>query len=181
VSCNIEQIPPTIFSSQTLTCLKLSVYARIGLEKTIFPKSFSLPALTTLHLGNFAFCADDNRRAEPFSAFNRLNTLVLSQCGLRGTLTLCISSATLVNFTMRSHFYDIYEFDLCTPSLGTFVFTGKPCKIVSGSSLSYVRHVDIDADISSHELKPALFLLNWLLELADTKSLTVTATTLQVP
>jgi hypothetical protein len=31
--------------------------------------------------------------------------LVLRQCDVRDTPTLCISSATLVNFTMHSHSY----------------------------------------------------------------------------
>jgi hypothetical protein len=152
-------------------------------EKPLFPKSSSLPALTALYLGSFAFCASDyNAHAEPFSAFNRLNTLVLLQCGVRDTLNLCISSATLVNFTLHSHSYDFYEIELCTPSLDTFAFIGKPYQKISGSSLSYVKHVDIDAEISSMDTEiPPKFLLSWLLELVNTKSLTVTASTLQVP
>ncbi|GAU32476.1 hypothetical protein TSUD_316830 [Trifolium subterraneum] len=153
VSCNIEQLPPSIFSCQTITYLDLSVFPK-GYGKPIFPKSFSLPALTTLHLVNFVFCAsdDNNSRAEPFSTFTRLNTLVLSHCGVRDTLKLCISSVTLVNFTMHSHLYDFYEIELCTPSL----------------------------EILSMDMEIPRFLLSWLLELVNTKSLTVTASTLQV-
>ncbi|KAK2391516.1 F-box/FBD/LRR-repeat protein [Trifolium repens] len=182
VICNIEQLPPSIFSCQSITYLELSVYPKDYGPKPVFPKSFSLPALTTLHLGNFAFCPNDNNsRAEPFSAFNRLNTLVLLQCGVRDTLNLCISSATLVKFTMHSHSYDFYEIELCTPSLDTFAFIGRPHQKISGSSLSYVKHVDIDAEISSMDTEiPPKFLLSWLLELINTKSLTVTASTLQV-
>ncbi|KAK2445414.1 F-box/FBD/LRR-repeat protein [Trifolium repens] len=145
VYCDIEQLPPSIFSCKTITYLDLSVYP-VGYErKTVFPKSFNMPALTTLNLGNFDFCASDNNsRAEPFSSFNRLNTLVLRQC------------------------------------LGTFAFIGKPYQKVSGSGLSYVKHVDINAEILSMDMQPPRFLLSWLLELVNTKSLTVTASTLQV-
>jgi hypothetical protein len=182
VYCDIEQLPPSIFSCKTITYLNLSIYPIGYGRKTVFPKSFNMPALTTLNLGNFDFCASDNNsRAEPFSVFNRLNTLVLRQCGMRDTLTLCISSATLVNFSMHSHSYEFYEIELCTPNLGTFAFIGKPYQKVSGSGLSYVKHVDINAEILSMDMQPPRFLLSWLLELVNTKSLTVTASTLQVP
>jgi hypothetical protein len=83
---------------------------------------------------------------------------------------------------MHSHSYDFYEIELCTPSLDTFAFIGRPHQKISGSSLSYVKHVDIDAEISSMDTEiPPKFLLSWLLELINTKSLTVTASTLQVP
>ncbi|GAU49713.1 hypothetical protein TSUD_407900 [Trifolium subterraneum] len=153
VQCDIEQIRHTIFSCQTLTFLKLSVYPRGGFEdKTLFPKSINLPRLTTLHLEHFAFCgSDNNERAEPFSTFNWLNTLVLLQCGVRDTLTLGISSATLVNF-----------------------------KIIFGSSLANVKHVDIDAKMVSMRIEIPQFLLSWLVQFSYTKSLTVTARTLQL-
>jgi len=182
VRCDIAQIPPSVFSCQTLTHLELSVCPRIGHgEETLFPKSLNLPSLTSLYLENFAFCADENGRAEPFSAFNRLNSLLICVCTVRDTLTLCISSATLVNFTVRSHSYVFYEIELCTPSLGTFGFTGKPYKKIFGSGLSCVKHVDIDAEIFSMDMQPSLILLSWLLNLTNTKSLTVTASALQVP
>jgi hypothetical protein len=96
VQCDIEHIRHSIFSCQTLTFLKLFVY----------------PRLTTLHLEHFAFCANDNNAcAEPFSTFKRLNTLGLLQWGVRHTLTLCISSATLVNFRVHSHSYDFYKIE----------------------------------------------------------------------
>ncbi|MCH98974.1 F-box protein, partial [Trifolium medium] len=81
---------------------------------------------------------------------------------------------------MHSHSYDFYEIELCTPSLRTFAFIGKPHQKISGSSLSYVKHVDIDAEILSMDMDIPRFLLSWLLELVNTKSLTVTASTLQV-
>jgi hypothetical protein len=181
VQCDIEQIKHKIFSCPNLTFLNLLVYPGLCKEKPLFPKSISLPALTTLHLGSFAFCASDNNAdAEPFSAFNRLNTLVLRQCSVRDTLTLCISSATLVNFRLYDHTYNFYEIEFCTPSLGTFSFTGEPYQKLSGRSLANIKHVTIDARVLSLQMEPPQFLLNWLLELTYTKSLTVTASTLQV-
>ncbi|PNX93298.1 F-box family protein, partial [Trifolium pratense] len=181
VRCDIELIKHNIFSWQTLTFLNLWVYPGHASEKTLFPKSISLPALTTLYLGSFAFCASDNNaRAEPFSAFNRLNTLVLRQCGVRDTQTLCISSATLVNFRVHSHSYNFYEIEFCTPNLVSFTFIGEPYQKLSGSSIAYVKHINIDARVLTLQKEPPQFLLNWLLELAYTKSLSVTASTLQV-
>ncbi|CAK8567995.1 unnamed protein product [Lathyrus sativus] len=181
VHCNIEQIPPSIFSCQTLTYLKLSLYPRSGHEnKTLFPKSLDLPSLTSLCLGNFVFCADDDGRVEPFSSFDRLNSLVLQSFTVRGGLTLCISSATLVDLTLINHSYDYFEIELCTPSVCTFAFIGRPHQKVFGSGLSYVKHVDIDSEVLCFNIQPPLLLLSWLLLLDNTKSLTVTASTLQV-
>ncbi|XP_058781225.1 F-box/FBD/LRR-repeat protein At1g78750-like [Vicia villosa] len=175
VNCNIPQIPLTLFSSQSLTHLNLSIFNQV-----LFPKSFNLPSLTNLHLERFAFCADDNVRAEPFSAFNRLNSLILDSFAVRNTLSLCISSATLVNFTTKNYSEDYFEIELLTPSLVTFVFTGRPYQKVFGSDLSYLKHVDIDAVVFSLEdINPSLLLLSWLLEFENIKSLTVTTSTLQ--
>jgi hypothetical protein len=79
-----------------------------------------------------------------------------------------------------SHTYDFYEIELCTPSLGTFSCTGEPYHKLSGRSLANVKHVTIDARVLSLKMEPPQLLLNWLLELTYTKSLTITAGTLQV-
>jgi hypothetical protein len=90
VTCDIAQIPPSLFSFQSLTHLKLSVDQRDRNRKTQFPNSLSLPALThlmlsgysnhenlfpdsldlpaltSLQLGHFTFCVSGNNCAEPF-------------------------------------------------------------------------------------------------------------------
>ncbi|KAJ1424744.1 Leucine-rich repeat domain superfamily [Sesbania bispinosa] len=183
IHCDIHCIPPSFFSCQTLTSLKLAVYPKKdSMVKTLFPKTLNLPALTSLHLQSFAFSASDNDRAEPFSAFARLNSLLIHYCTLVNAQILCISSTTLVNFTIHNDSKDFYEIELSTPSLRTFAFTGTPYQQISGSNLSSLEHVNIDAEMWS-KLKSnetPLILLCWLLELANTKSLTVTASTLQV-
>jgi len=121
VNGDIGNIPLSVFSYQTLTHLKLSIYLCQGYE-TQFPKSLNLPSLTKLQLENFVSCVGDNDCAEPFSIFNGLNSLIISNCKVLRGKTLCISSATLVNLTVYNHFYSYYKFDLCTPSLCTFVF-----------------------------------------------------------
>ncbi|XP_004504897.1 F-box/LRR-repeat protein At1g55660-like isoform X3 [Cicer arietinum] len=128
VKGDICHILPCISSCRTLTSLKLSVSpkGRHNYGRTLFPKSLNLPALTTLHLGNFAFCASDKDKTEPFSAFNKLNSLVIDNCTVKDAQILCISKM-LSNYT-----------------------------------------------------EPPLVLLSWLLELANIKSLTVSASTLQV-
>ncbi|KEH28841.1 putative F-box domain, leucine-rich repeat domain, L domain-containing protein [Medicago truncatula] len=177
---DIAQIPSTVFSCQALTHLKLSIYNGGRDHETPFPKSLNLPALTNLQLGDFVFDVDDNDCAEPFSIFNRLNSLLMCNCVVRGGKTLRISSVTLVNLTIYHDRSIYYEIDLCTPSLWKFVFTGTPYLSLSGSSISSLKHVDIDAEVESSQRAPLVFLLSWLVVFANIKSLTVTATTLQV-
>ncbi|CAK8564891.1 unnamed protein product [Lathyrus sativus] len=180
VTTAIEQIPVALFSSQTLTHLTLSISICYGCEN-LFPKSLSLPALSTLELENFTFSVDDNDCAEPFSTFNRLTRLLISHCSVKGWGTLCISSATLVNFTMYNDSDDYYKIDFRTPSLCTFSFRGVPYQDISWSNISSLKHVDIDAEVFPYSCYgPQLFLFNWLSEFANIKSLTVTAATLQV-
>ncbi|CAJ2641164.1 unnamed protein product [Trifolium pratense] len=179
VNGDIAEIPSTVFSCQTLTHLKLSIYPGLNRE-TMFPKSLTLPAITNLQLEHFTFCVGDNDRVEPFLNFNRLNSLVISKCSVRGGQTLYLSNATLINFTIYDDGDNFYKVDLCTPCLCTFVFTGTPYQRISGCNASSLKHVDIDADISSCPGDPPLFLFSWLLEFANIKSLTVSAATLQV-
>jgi hypothetical protein len=180
VSSDIAQIPNRVFSCQTLTHLKLALYSCWG-HKTPFPKSFNLPALTSLQLENFKFCAGNKVCAEPFSAFNTLNSLFISNCTVSGARTLCISSATLVNLTLYNEFLNFYIIKLCTPSLCTFAFTGTPYQKLSGSDVSSLKHVEIYAEVMSNQKKPPWHLFSWLQEFPNIKSLTVSATTLQAP
>ncbi|CAJ2641160.1 unnamed protein product [Trifolium pratense] len=180
VNGHITEIPSKVFSFRTLTHLKLSIYPGINRE-TMFPKSLNLPAITNLQLEHFTFCVGDDDRAEPFSNFNRLNSLVISKCTVRGGRhTLYISNATLINLTIYDDGYNFYKINLCTPCLCTFVFTGIPYHRLSGCNASSLKHVDIDADLFSYPDDPPLFLFSWLLEFANIKSLTVSAATLQV-
>jgi hypothetical protein len=184
VNHDIAQILSTVFSCQTLTHLKLSIWNG---RFRLFPKSLSLPALTNLQLKYFTFCVGDNDRIEPFSTFNRLNSLCISNCNVSGTQALCISSATLVNLTLHDSMESSYKIDLCTPCLSTFVFTGYPFHKISGFNVSSLKHVDIDAYTV---LPPLLFiqligfgcyLFSWLQEFGNIKSLTVSVANLQVP
>lgn len=182
MKCDIDQIPQCIFSCKTLTSLKLSVCPRGYIYgSTLFPKLLNLTALTSLHLQHFTFCASGNDQAEPFSACNRLSDLVIDHCTVRDAKVLCISSNTLVNFTMRSdHAKDFYKIVLSTPNLRSFAFAGIPYQQICGSNVSSLENVNIDAEIWSTSLESPLILFSWLLELANVKSLTVSASTLQV-
>ncbi|XP_058781235.1 F-box protein At4g22280-like [Vicia villosa] len=189
VSHHIAQFPPAIFSSHTLTNLKLVSPNKNFGKQTLFPKSLNLPALTTLHVHNFAFCVGDHGYADPFSALNRLNTLVISCCTLLGTMMFWVSSTTLVHLTMHNNSPQYFEIKLCTPSLCTFAFTGTLMQYFSDNSFSLVKHVDIDADLFLYHWNPVLFqcclvqahsfLLRSLLDFTDVTSLTVSTTTLQ--
>jgi hypothetical protein len=94
---------------------------------------------------------------------------------------LKISSATLVKLTMLNNSSDFTKIELAAPSLYTITFYGIPYQRLCGSSLSSVKQVKIDADISTRFEEVSLILFSWLQELDKIKSLTVTASTLQVP
>jgi len=169
---------PNCFSLPALTYLKLCIYSN---HENLFPDSLDLPALTSLHLQHFTFCVGENECAEPFSTFNRLNSLLINNCTVRGGQTLRLSSATLINLTLYDNKYNYYKIDLRTPSLRTFTFCGNPYQRIFGSNISSLKHVDIHAEVDSYcRDSPPLFLLSWLIEFVDIKSLSVTATTLQV-
>jgi hypothetical protein len=96
---------------------------------------------------------------------------------------LKISSATLLKLTMFDNSSDFTKIKLAAPSLYTITFIGITYQRLCGSSLSSVKQVEIDADadISTRFEEVSLILFSWLQELDKIKSLTVTASTLQVP
>jgi hypothetical protein len=104
---------------------------------------------------------------------------------VKDTKTLCISSATLVDLTIYNNSNDYYKIELSTPSLCTFTFPKSTDKKISGSGLSSVKQVNINAEESAPTtavyMERALVLLSWLQDLANVESLTVTSITLQVP
>jgi hypothetical protein len=186
VKCDIQHFPPSLFSSHTLTSLKLAlVHPKIYAKRALFPNSINLPSLTTLCLHLFAFSVNNNGRAEPFSVFNKLNTLFIDKCEVEDSQNLWISSATLVNLTIATRGYppdDCIEIELSTPNLCSFTFIGSPFHKLYGSktNLSSIKHVDIDVKLMACSAKYSSFLLNWLIELTNIKSLTLSSPTLQV-
>ncbi|XP_045826035.1 F-box protein At4g22280-like [Trifolium pratense] len=179
------RISSCISSCQALTSLKLYIYPK-GLysngKRTLFPKYLNLPALTSLDLTYFTFCASDNAdHAEPFSSFNCLNNLIISSCTVTDTPILRISSATLVNLTMSYNSSDFPKFELFAPSLYTITFEGVPHQRLCGSSLSSIKQVNIEADIFSNRFEELPFVLfSWQQDLINIKSLTVAATDLKI-
>jgi hypothetical protein len=171
-----------ISKCRALTSLKLSVYPRDGdnnYTKMLFPKSLNLPLLTNLDLTYFFFCGCENGCADPFSAFTKLNSLVISNCKVKDAQILSISSETLVDLTIHSFSYKFPQIKLSTPSLCTFTFNGRFVQKICGNGLSSVRQVNIDAQDCVVEY--ALVLLTWLQDLVSVESLIITSTTLQVP
>ncbi|XP_061371748.1 F-box/LRR-repeat protein At3g26922-like [Gastrolobium bilobum] len=145
--CDLDWQPPGLFFCQTLTSLDLEVFSRFN----SFPKSLNLPALTSLRLYNFVF--GDSELLEPFSSCPKLKTLVIDNCDVRDTQTLCISNATLVNLTVCSIKRQAYSLVLSTPNLCSFVFSGIPAQQISGSLhsfsssvLSLVKELNIDVN-----------------------------------
>ncbi|OIV97792.1 hypothetical protein TanjilG_12549 [Lupinus angustifolius] len=184
---DINQLPPTIlspiFSSQTITSVKVSVYHKNKSGgRIMFPKSaINVPSLTRLYLVNIEFCASGDEQVDPFSNMNRLSDLFIKYCTLEGAKTLHISSPTLSNLTIHSRDSSINEIVLSTRNLSSFTFEGVPLLTLSGNGLAYVEQVYIDAyTMDDYSLEPPLMLLKWLQKFAHVQSLTVTANTLQV-
>lgn len=180
LSCDIEHIPPSLFSCSSLTSLEIEP----GQTLVKFPNFLNLPALTYLKLHGFSFCSGNDGHFEPFSAFNRLNTLILYECIVPDAQTLFILSTTLLNLSIQTHCYFGYylNIELCAPNLCTFAFNGRPFMKISGSNLLSVEQVTIDLYMPNRKYSVnRLILLNWLIELVNIKSLTVTERTLEVP
>ncbi|KAK2415860.1 F-box/LRR-repeat protein [Trifolium repens] len=148
--------------------------------ETLFPKSLNLPLLTSLDLTNLTFCGDENGCAEPFSAFTKLNSLVIHSCKVKDTQILSISSETLLKLNLDIP--NCAKVELSTPSLSTFNFPrGLDLdQKICGSGISSVKQVNINAANYAASAKHALVLLSWLQDLANVESLTVTSITLQI-
>ncbi|AES97837.1 F-box protein [Medicago truncatula] len=182
VKCVNPQFSPSFFSCHTLTTLKLKIdyYS----HQNLFPTSLNLPQITNLSLHRFIFCVGDDGRVNPFSTLNKLNTLVITGCIVRDYLNLCIVNATLANLRIQSGFsMSEMKFQLSTPNLCTFVYRGydplqKLCE--SNINLSSIEHVNLNVEMWVTYIESPLFLLNWLVELGNMKSLSVTSRTLKV-
>ncbi|KAK7282907.1 hypothetical protein RIF29_12021 [Crotalaria pallida] len=174
-------ISSRVFSCQALTSLRLSVRSKnYSDEKIIFPKSLNLPALTRLHISNIVFCASrGSDRAEPFSTLNRLDYLFIGPYTLRDARFLCVSSTTVSSLTFQSCCCSS-KIVLSTPNLCSFAFSGVTCHDLSGSCLSSIEQVYIDANTLYLSSEPPLILLNILKELTNVRSMTVTVNTLQI-
>nr|XP_012575173.1 F-box/FBD/LRR-repeat protein At3g26920-like [Cicer arietinum] len=175
---DIKYFPPCLFSSHTLKYLELYVSHS---SHIIFPNSLNLPELTTLSLRHFYFGCDGGR-VEPFSTFNKLKNLKIFLCSVVGGENLFISSATLANLIQIGYPYLGIKFELYTPSLCYFEFEGTPFQKLCGrnNNLSSVKHANINLKSRLiHENTP-LALLNWMIELANIESLTVSRAALKV-
>lgn len=182
VRCDGVYIPPYFFKCNTLTSLNLSSTPIPNTARKQFSSCMTLPALTSLSLRWFSFRGNNSGRAEPFSRFKKLNTLILENCQVVDAPKFCISSTTLTNLTIQSNdgLGDFCGIELTTPSLCTFTFTGNPLEILFGSRLSSIEHASIDVNVAWISEKFPSVLLSWLIEFSAIKSLVVSSTTLQV-
>jgi hypothetical protein len=181
ITCDLQQFPPCLFSSQTLTSLDLCVHPYV-INSKIFPNSLNFPALTTLTLRSFYFCARDNGYAEPFSAFSKLITLIIQDCKLLNARILCISSITLVNLTVDEigYYRDSYICRLYTPNLYNLNYIGTLNQKLFRSCCFKHVYIDVRNECSRIFEQDYPFLLNLLVELGNIKSLTISFSTLQV-
>ncbi|KAK2437052.1 hypothetical protein QL285_021991 [Trifolium repens] len=165
-----------------LTSLKL-VHPKKGYDytETLLPKSLNFPSLTNLYLADFTFYGGESGCAEPFTAFTKLNSLDIRFCNIKDARILNISNETLVDLTMVNISSNFAKIELyLPPSLCTFTFNGIPILKICGNGFSYVKHVDINAQIDRNSVEHALVLLSWLQDLANVESLIVTSTALQI-
>jgi hypothetical protein len=190
VNYDIKKFLPSLFSCHTLTSLNLSI-RETRRPVTLFPNSLNLPAITNLALKGFLFCVGDDGRVDPFSKFDKLDTLMIyGSCEVcDDKLNLCISSTTLVNLTIRTNYSRAVgiRFQLYTPNLCTSVYRGhipfqKLCG--SNSNLSSIKHVYLDVSIGvgmwSNPKDNPLLLVNLLFELGNVESLKISYKTLKV-
>jgi len=133
------------FSCDTLTSLHISVAS----PRTLFPNSLNFPALTYLYLGSFDFRVDDDGLVEPFSAFKRLNSLILQYCRVLEKQNLCIYIECLTrqfNNTWKLLGFWLLQLGVIhTPNLCTYVYKGCYVQQLCGSksNLSSVKHATI--------------------------------------
>jgi hypothetical protein len=172
-----------VSTCRALTSLKLAhPRNRKNYKETLLPTSLNLPLLTSLDLTYFTFYGGENGCVEPFSAFTKLNSLVIRHCTVKDARILSISSETLVDLTMLNNSSDFDKIVLSLPpSLSVFTFTGVHVLKICGNGLSSVKQVTIVAHDYEASVKYPSILLSWLQGLANVESLRVTSTTLQVP
>ncbi|XP_058784774.1 uncharacterized protein LOC131659624 [Vicia villosa] len=178
MGCCRKCLPLFYFSSHTLTSLTITSGTGPFRE---FQNSLNFPSLTNLSLRFFAFhSSDDKGYVDPFSSFKCLNTLIIDRCSVDDEDNLSISSVTLVNLTIKT--YGSYKFELSTPNLCSFDFTGNPIQKLnkSNNNFSSIKHVHIDVHIGLFDEKHPLILLNWLTQLGLIESLTVSSKTLEI-
>lgn len=184
--CDIQRFPTCLFSCHSLTSLHLSVcHPKQFSMCTLFPNSLNLPSLTNLYLCHISFCVGDDGSVEPFSKLTSLTSLMILYCEIVDAQNLCISSTKLVQLTIYMISYapeTYFGIDISTPSLCTFEFHGIPIQKLHRSkrNISSIKHVCIDLITLWNSVEVSLVLLNWLVELANIESLTVSSTTLQV-
>jgi len=146
------ELPYSIFNCHSLTFLRLGFCHRCRSNKTMFPKSLNLPSLKTLHLQYLTFTTSDNGLAEPFSACNKLNTLVITRCYLQDDAqALSISNSKVTSLTINTNYHLLeweeshyYEVVFCTPKLTSLTTTGHPTfKAPSAQNLPFLEEVKI--------------------------------------
>ncbi|RHN67135.1 putative F-box domain, leucine-rich repeat domain, L domain-containing protein [Medicago truncatula] len=190
VTCDIAQIPHSLFSFQPLTHLELSIVQRDKHSETEFPNSFSLPALTHLKLSAAQW--DRNRKRQFLNSLSlpALTHLMLS--GYSNHENLFPDSLDLPALTslQLEHFTFCVSGNNCAEPFSTFsrlssllisdcTVKGKENLRISSVTLVNFTTYNFSEDYYKIELcTPSL--CTWLLEFADIKSLTLTATALQV-
>ncbi|RHN76403.1 hypothetical protein MtrunA17_Chr2g0331731 [Medicago truncatula] len=120
-----------------------------------------------------------------------LDRLIIDSCIVQDAQNLCISSTRLVNLTILMDDCDLainigtyFGLELYAPSLQTFAFSGPytPKLFASKNVLSSIKHVDIHVtcywNLKAEQTSSVL--LNWLVELANVESLTLSSYTLKV-
>lgn len=147
------ELPYSIFNCSSLTFLRLGFCQECRSNRTMFPKSLNMPSLKTLHLQYLTFTTSDNGLAEPFSACNMLNTLVIMRCYLQDDAqALCISNSKVSSLTINTNHHILeweeshyYEVVFCTPKLTSLTTTGHPTfKAPSAENLLFLEEIKID-------------------------------------
>ncbi|XP_058757120.1 putative F-box protein At1g58310 [Vicia villosa] len=177
------KLHPCIFSCQTLTYLKLSVWAVPSM--TELPTSLQLPVLKSLHLEHVTFVANGDGCAEPFSNCHMLKNLVLDRCNLHcNAKFLTVSNSSISCLTIGSTIQEVaYKIVISTPNLSSLTVMRDLIHEVSACNLCFLEEVNIDVEAYFHTNLERTYsvLVSWLQVFANyVQTMTLSSSTLNI-
>ncbi|KAK7315124.1 hypothetical protein VNO77_33656 [Canavalia gladiata] len=166
----------SIFSCHSLKYLNISLLASMG--TIIFPPILDLPELIECRLREVVFSSCNHDGAKPFSGCKKLSTLVIDNCTLYNSDTLCVSGDAISNLTIH---FDIVTYRICkvkvsAPNLKAFGYVGQLTSYTPQlfeHNLDFLEEARIEIigyEISSNVGK---IFKGWLKRLSGVKSLTL--------
>ncbi|KAJ7946041.1 F-box family protein [Quillaja saponaria] len=179
VSLNFT-FPPSFLTCKSLTTLRIENW-----DGEEIPNSLDFPMLATLELRQIRFPSGENGCLNPFSNCSKLKTLILDNCSYPKSSILCISAPQVANLTFHHNciMSDCYNIKLSSPNLSSFVFIGFLPPLLSAEDIPFLDKLEIQArrsPVLEQDQKSALVLLEMLTVLSTAKSITLSASTVEI-